>query len=447
MKRRRTPLLVMACALAVLTMATTAFAQRGGGGGGPGGFGGGPGGFGGGPGGRGGNNDTGSHLLTLAEDSAVWDEIKVTDEQLGKITRLKSTISKSSRAFRNKLRAEQQAARDQQQQQTAATGVQVDPAARDAAREAARQLERQATAENNVLLQQDTDASLKKILTKPGPTSQFARLQQIDLQEAGPLVVARPDVAKALNLSPAQIDQVSTIIEQMKQGQDQVDQNRRQFFDSMRQSGGFGGPGGGGPGGGGPGGGGPGGGGPGGGAPGGGAPGGGGPGGGGRRGGNNNNNANTPPMTDAEREARRLQFQTAMEQMQTDSQSVRDKAVKMVSAALTKKQKEKFNQMLGKPFDLTLLNDGRGPDNPYNPARNRGRGPGGGGPPGAPGTGATGTVAAAGTATATSGTTGATATSTANAKAAQTKGTTKTQPKTATPAKTAGGTAKAGTPK
>ena len=127
----------------------TAWRRTRGLGGGPGGFGGGPGGFGGGPGGRGGNN-TGSHLLTLTEDPAVWDEIKITDEQLGKVTRLRSSISKSSRAFRNKIRADQQAERDLQQQQAAASGQQVDQAARNAARDAQRQLERAATTENDV---------------------------------------------------------------------------------------------------------------------------------------------------------------------------------------------------------------------------------------------------------------------------------------------------------
>ena len=74
-------------------------------------------------------------------------------------------------------------------------------------------------------------------------------------------------------------------------------------------------------------------------------------------------------MTDAEREARRAQFQTAMEKTQTDSQSVKDKAIKLIGGVLTKNQKTTFNNLLGKPFDLTLLNDGRGPDNPFNPAR------------------------------------------------------------------------------
>ena len=217
-------------------------------------------GFGGGPGGRGGNNDTGSHLLTLAEDPAVWDEIKITDDQLGKVTRLRSSISKSSRAFRNKTpgRAASGAGAA-----AGSSGGNRSTASSSTRRRAmphaklTRQVEREATAENNTVLQQETDASLKKILAKPGATvNQYARVQQIDLQEAGPLVVSRPDVAKALNLSPSQIEQVQAIIEGMKQGQDQVDQNRRQFFDSMRQNGGFGGPGGGGPGGGGPGGGG-----------------------------------------------------------------------------------------------------------------------------------------------------------------------------------------------
>ena len=149
-------------------------------------------------------------------------------------------------------------------------------------------------------------------------------------------------------------------------------------------------------------------------------------------------------MTDAEREARRIQFQTAMEQMQNDSQSVRDKAVKQVGAVLTKKQKETFNKLLGKPFDLTLLNDGRGPDNPYNPAR--------GGPrprtwrwwaSGYTGGGGTPTVAAAGTtATSTTGTTGTAATTTT--RGTQAKPASKTAAKTASASKTA---AKTGTPK
>jgi hypothetical protein len=143
-------------------------------------------------------------------------------------------------------------------------------------------------------------------------------------------------------------------------------------------------------------------------------------------------------MTDAEREARRQQFQTAMEQMQNDSQSVRDKAVKQISAILTPKQKENFNKMLGKPFDLTLLNDGRGPDNPYNPARGRGRGPGGGGPPGGGpgGGGGTSTANAAGAGTTPASTTGTTGTAATSTKGTLAKPASKTATKGAPTSKT-----------
>jgi hypothetical protein len=404
-------------------MATVALAQGpppgggpggGGGRGGPGGGFGPPGGFFGGPGGPGGRGGPGgpgggevSHLLTLSQDSAVWDDIKITDAQLGQVTRLSSSLNKKRRAFRDQIRAEQQAQRDQQQQATALTGQPVDQAARDAARQAQRQAEQAATTENNAVLKDDVEGTLRKILNKPG---QYARVQQIDLQEAGPLVVARPDVTKALNLTPDQIAKVQAVIAQLQQGQDQLNESRRQFFDSMRQSGGFGGPGGGGP--------------------------------GGRRGNNNNNNnqgQQQPQMTDAEREARRVQFQQAMDQMNTQSVSIKDQAVAAIGGILTKNQKANFNKMLGKPIDLSLLNDGRGPDNPFNPAGNRFRGPGGGPGGRPPGGGTTGTATAttAGSGTAASGSTStgsttATGTMTATTKNATTKYATKGQTKTAT---------------
>jgi hypothetical protein len=378
------------------------FGGPGGGFGGPGGFG--PGGFGrGGPGGPGGGEV--SHLLTLSQDSAVWDDIKIADAQLGQVTRLSSSLNKKRRTFRDQIRTEQQAQRDQQQ---AVTGAVVDQATRDAQRQAQRQAEQTATTENNAVLKDETEGILRKILNKPG---QYARVQQIDLQEAGPLVVARPDVSKALNLSPAQIDQVQAVIAALQQGQDQIGEQRRQFFDSMRQSGGFGGPGGGGP--------------------------------GGRRGNNNNNNnqgqPQQPQLTDAEQQARRLQFQQAMEQMNTQSTSIKDQAVAKIGTILTKNQKANFNKMLGKPFDLSLLNDGRGPDNPFNPGGNRFRGPGGGPGGRPPGGGTTGTATAttAGSGTAASGSTStgsttATATTAGTTKNATTKNAAKGQTKTAT---------------
>ncbi len=169
---------------------------------------------------------------------------------------------------------------------------------------------RQAIAENTTTMQQQTEAALKKILK----ATQFSRLQQIDLQQQGPLVVIRPDVAKALNLSSDQIDQAQAAITQMTdQGREQFMQSQRAFFESLQ---------------------------------------------------NNNNNQN--PTTDAERQTMREQFQTKMqgqmEKMRTTSEGLKDKAVQQVSQILTKAQRAKFNAMLGPPFDLALLDNARGPN-------------------------------------------------------------------------------------
>jgi hypothetical protein len=346
----------------------------GGFGGGPGGFGGGPGGFGGGPGGfgggRGGGTNT-SRLLTLAEDSAVWDDIKITDEQLGKVTRLRANINKQARKFRENIRTQQQAAAG------ATNGQGLDPEAARAARDAARQAEREALTENTETVKQQTDAELKKILNKtlPGPNklTQFARLQQIELQEEGPLVVARPDVAKALNLAPDQIDNVQTVIAQMTQGREQLNTSQREFFASMRNNGGGG------------------------------------------RGGNNN-----PGETDADRQARQAQVQAQMDKMRSSSTSLKDNAVAQIAKILTKNQRAKFNSMLGSPFELALLNDGRGPNN------NNNFGPGGAGGPGGPGGGGPGggTPAAATGNTATTKNAATTKNGTTTKNAATTKSTT-----------------------
>ena len=399
--------LATACVLAVLSTASVARAQGfgppGGGFGGPpgGGFGGPPGGFGGPPGGFGGpgGGETGSHLLTLSLDIAIWDEIKITDEQLGKLTRIKGGLSRQSRQAMDTLRKQRL---EQDQQAAAATaGQPVDPEAARVARDAARQAMREAMTENNNLLKEDSEAALKKVL-KP---TQFSRVQAIDLQEAGPLVVARPDVVKALNLTSDQASQIQAVIAQYTQGQQQVDTNRREFFMSMapgfNRNNGGGGPGGGGR-----------------------------PGGGAQQGGGGGGNTPTPPPTEEEQAARRAQIQATMEKMQSDSTGIKDKTIEKIGKILTKAQKTKFAGMQGKPFDLTLLNYGSGPNNPFTASlggggRGFGFGPGGGGPggggPGGGPPGATGAGTAAAPGTSKAAATGATD---------KAKGTTK---KTATP--------------
>ena len=243
MPRTRVPLLTTACALAILLFASPAQAQPPGGGFGgprlrrprrlrwpwvrwprrlrwPGGFGGpgfgGPGGFGGPFGGQG-----VSSLLTLAQDSAVWDEIKITDEQLGKVTRIRSSIDKQSRQLRDGMRAQMMAlARPEERTDSPSTPPWRPPRGIRPGRRRGRRWRRIPPRCSS-----DSEAALKKILK----ATQFTRLQQIDLQQQGPLVVVRPDVAKALNLSSDQLERAQLAITQM------TDQGREQMTKSQHR--------------------------------------------------------------------------------------------------------------------------------------------------------------------------------------------------------------------
>jgi hypothetical protein len=311
----------------------------------------------------------------LVEDSAVWDEIKITDDQLGKVTRLRAAVDKQARQSRDAIRA-------QIGQGTAggaamnSLGQPTDPEAARAARDAARQAERDARAASDAAIKEKTEDALKKILSKP---SQFLRVKQIDIQEAGPVVVARPDIADELKLTSDQRQQIQAIIDKVSAEQTQLDTARRELFSNL----------------------------------------------GGGRGGRGGNNGQQE--TQADQQARRDQFQAAMEKARTDSQGLKDKTIAMIGKVLTKAQKTKFEALQGKRFDLTLLNDGNGPNNPFNPIRGQGGrggpgggGPGGGGPP-------NGNVAAATTPATTTPaqTKTATTTTTTTTKGTTTKGTTK----------------------
>jgi hypothetical protein len=268
-----------------------------------------------GPGGPGGNPNV-SSLLTLAEDGAVWDELKIGDEQLGKVKRLRAAVNKQFRQLRDEVRTQQQALSG-----GGGGGQPVDPVAMFAARQA----ERQAIEENTPAIRDQTEAALKKFL-KP---AQFSRLQQIDLQQQGPLVVVRPDVARALNLSSDQIEQAQMVINKAtSEGREQMMRSGREFFESLQ----------------------------------------------------NNNGDNKQPPTDPE--AMRERFQTHMDSLRSSAQGVEDSAVQQVTRILTKAQRTKFNGMLGPTFDLALLNDGRGPMNNLFGGLPRGgpAGPGGGSP-------------------------------------------------------------------
>ncbi len=165
----------------------------------------------------------------------MWDEIRITDEQLGKVTKLEASVQKASRQARTNIRTMQQAAFG-----IGNGPVPNDPEAQAAAREAhdqARQAERAAMSENSEVLKKDTETALRKIL-KP---AQYTRIQQIDLQITGTTVIGRADVAKTLGLTHDQTAKIQSILNQLNQGQDQINTSRRDFFQSMRGNNGGGG--------------------------------------------------------------------------------------------------------------------------------------------------------------------------------------------------------------
>jgi hypothetical protein len=313
----------------------------------------------------------------MALDSAVWDEIKISDDQLGKVTRLRASVEKQSRQFRDTIRSQQ---REQQQQAQAASGTDAqanDPAAQAAARQArdeARRAAGEAMAENTAMVHQQTDAALSKILSKP---KQFRRLQEIDLraelETEGAPVFIRADIVKTLNLASDQVAQIQSIIDQTRQGQDQIDASRREMFNNMRNNGGGGG-------------------------------------GGGRRGqNNNNNNNNNNQQSQADQQAQWAQIQSQMDQLRTNSTNLKDSSTQKAFKVLTKAQQTKFKNLLGADFNLALLNYGRGPNNNnFGPPGGFGGpgGPGGGNPAPAPstvnnllGTGTTSTSSSTGAST------------------------------------------------
>jgi len=166
-----------------------------------------------------------------------------------------------------------------------------------------------------------------------------------------------------LNLTTDQARNIQKVIDDLTQERDKLRQTQSDFFASMRNNGGGGNNGGG----------------------------------RGGRGGNNNNgntnNTDNQQQSDAEAQARREQFQKVIEQSRTGTETAKAKAIDRIGNILTKTQKTKFAALQGKPFDLKALNDGNGPNNPFNPGGGNfgpgGGGPGGGGPGGRPAGGTT----------------------------------------------------------
>jgi len=179
-------------------------------------------------------------------------------------------------------------------------------------------------------MEKATDKAYASVL-KP---DQIQRLKEIELQQQGPRAVMRPDIADKLNIGPDQM-------EQLQQVQNESRAQMGQMFQAMRGAGGFGGPGGRG---------------------------------GGLAGinpqqfrrpdGTFDRDAMKAEMEKPENKAKideaRAAAEKARAQMDAQREQIDNQVNKEISRVLTKGQKTKFNKMLGKPFDLTKLDTGRG---------------------------------------------------------------------------------------
>jgi hypothetical protein len=226
-------------------------------------------------------------------------------------------------------------------------------------------------------LEQESDAAVLKILTKPQKT----RLSQIALQIEGPMAVSRPEIAKSLKLNETQVEKIMGVLAQMQVAQQQIMMAQATQMRAL-----FGG-------------------------------GRGGPGGAQAKGGqaatpprdnavaatkaadadatknaNNRGGRNRPQMTPEAQEA----MQTAMKSAGDQQDQLQAKAETAIAKILTKSQKATFNKLLGPEFDIVSLvnentgrggfggqNGGRG--GPGGEAGGQGRGRGGPGGQGAPG--------------------------------------------------------------
>jgi Spy/CpxP family protein refolding chaperone len=292
---------------------------RPGGPGGPGGGPGGPGGFGFGPGGRGGE-------LSLASDPAVQEELKLTAEQKAKLEALAQT---RQQAFPGRRGA---GANGQPGGGPGGPGGGAlgrggpgggaggpgggaggpgggaggpgggagGPGGRALGRggpggPGGAGFDRQAMMARMEEQRKETEAELDKILTE----DQHARLEEIALQQEGPLAVARPEIASKIDVTSAQSEKIQQILTQMQAQQTQLREEQRQSF--------------------------------------------GGPGGGGGR----------PDFNDPS-------FRAQMEKMQQATEAIRTAAIGRVAQVLTRSQKDAFNKLQGKSFDMTKLQQ-RGP--------------------------------------------------------------------------------------
>jgi hypothetical protein len=147
-------------------------------------------------------------------------------------------------------------------------------------------------------LQQETDDAIAKVLNP----RQLERLKQIELRRDGPAAFAKQEIAEKLNLSPDQVESVQMVLNQMRQTQ-------RERFQELRR--------------------------------------------------NDAGNGNGGFDREAMKQRRDSpESKAQMAKLQQDSEKLRSQALQEMTQILRRKQRETYNRMLGKAFDLSKLREG-----------------------------------------------------------------------------------------
>ena len=164
-------------------------------------------------------------------------------------------------------------------------------------------------------VQKQVDTIYAEVLTK----AQVERLHQIDLRRQGQLAVLRPEIASKVGITDMQMEKINAARDDINNEVRDATPNRREVMAGVFQ----------------------------------------------------NEDGTRRSRQEVQASMENPAVKTQMEQLRKTTEQAfaqGEKAtIKVVSRELTKKQKDKFNAMLGKPFDVSTLSTGRGPGGPGGP--------------------------------------------------------------------------------
>jgi len=134
------------------------------------------------------------------------------------------------------------------------------------------------------------------------------RLEQIRLQQEGPLAVARPEIQEKLNIGPEQIALIESIMAEMNEARGQMSQSGSEMFSQLV----------------------------------------------GPRDDDEDQKARRARMKSPQFAAQTKKMQSQMQKLRQRSDQLERQAIQEISRVLTKRQRQAFDRMLGEPFRLDL---------------------------------------------------------------------------------------------